>query len=113
MVYALYDYQAENKDELNLMEGDIIMVTELDNGDDVDWWVGYAKNKMNVRGKFPKNFVSYMFQFKNDRYLISTTKHEVYRMGNMTECLGTFNDLTNVLTDGNGDEYDWNGAVLL
>ena len=113
MVYALYDYQAENKDELNLMEGDIIMVTELDNGDDADWWVGYAKNKMNVRGKFPKNFVSYMFQFKNDRYLISTTKHEVYRMGNMTECLGTFNDLTNVLTDGNGDEHDWNGAVLL
>ena len=35
------------------MEGDIIMVTELDNGDDVDWWVGYAKNKI-VRGKFPK-----------------------------------------------------------
>ena len=30
----------------------------------------------------------------------------------MTECLGTFNDLTNVLTDGNGDEHDWNGAVL-
>ena len=113
MVYAMHDYQAQKEDELNLVQGDTIMVTEIDYGDDVYWWVGFTKSNMNTTGKFPKRFVSYMFRFKDDTYLISTEKHEVYRMESMAECLGTFNDLSNVLTDFNGNEHDWSGGELL
>ena len=113
MVYALHNYAAENEGELNLEKGDIVMVTEVDNGDGVGWWRGYAKGKENVIGKFSTKFVSYMLQFKTNRYLITTTEHEVYRMENLTECLGKFNDLTNVLTDVDGNKHDWSGAVLL
>jgi len=49
---ALYDYDAENPDDLSFKEGDIIMV--LDQSDPSGWWEGEIGGKT---GFFPSNFV--------------------------------------------------------
>jgi hypothetical protein len=113
MVYILYDYEAQNEDELSLTEGGFVMVTELGNGEDDDWWTGYLKNGETVTGTFPKNYVSLMLEYENKKYLISTDTNEVYNMNDMDECLGVFDDSTYVLTDTEGNAQDWTSAVLL
>ena len=113
MVYVLYDYEAENDDELNLTEGSFVMVTELGSAEDADWWRGFLKDNTSKYGTFPKNYVSLMLQYENNKYLISTDTNEVYKMDDMEECLGVFDDATYFLTDINGEEQDWTSAVLL
>eukprot|EP00026_Physarum_polycephalum_P002600 Phypoly_transcript_02607.p1 GENE.Phypoly_transcript_02607~~Phypoly_transcript_02607.p1 ORF type:complete len:872 (+),score=218.83 Phypoly_transcript_02607:31-2616(+) len=51
-VRALYDFEAENEDELNMRQGDI--VTVLSKEDD-NWWEGELPT--GARGKFPTNYV--------------------------------------------------------
>ena len=53
MVYVLYDYVAENEDELNLNEGDFVKVTELGTEEDMDWWNGYYQDLASTE-LFPK-----------------------------------------------------------
>ena len=50
-VIAMYDYEAQGDQELDLEEGDIITVIAKE--DDV-WWCGQSKGKM---GMFPSNYV--------------------------------------------------------
>ncbi|KAI8078836.1 uncharacterized protein BX664DRAFT_380965 [Halteromyces radiatus] len=50
-VVALYDFQAVNADELNLREGDTILVTKRD---DSGWWEGVLNG---TPGIFPANYV--------------------------------------------------------
>ena len=50
-VIALYDYESQGDQELDLEEGDIITVIAKE--DDV-WWCGQSKGKM---GMFPSNYV--------------------------------------------------------
>jgi hypothetical protein len=49
---ALYDYAAENPDDLSFKEGDIINV--MDKSDPSGWWQGELNG---VSGFFPSNFV--------------------------------------------------------
>jgi len=49
---ALYDYDAENSDDLSFKEGDLINV--LDQSDPSGWWEGEFNGKV---GFFPSNFV--------------------------------------------------------
>ncbi|CAO3597285.1 unnamed protein product [Absidia cylindrospora] len=51
-VVALYDFEAVNADELNLKEGDIILVTKRD---DSGWWEGVLNG---TPGIFPANYVN-------------------------------------------------------
>jgi len=51
-VKALYDFDAESKDELTFREGDIITVLAKD---DANWWDGQLSS--GSRGKFPTNYV--------------------------------------------------------
>lgn len=53
-VVALYDFQAVNADELNLQEGDTILVTKRD---DSGWWEG----KFWLVSLFPLMFYSLSF----------------------------------------------------
>ena len=46
-----FDYDAEEKDELNLREGDIIQILSQEDG---GWWEGLCNGKQGV---FPSNFV--------------------------------------------------------
>lgn len=50
-VIAMYDYIANNEDELNFSKGQLINVL---NKDDPDWWQGEING---VTGLFPSNYV--------------------------------------------------------
>ncbi|KAJ3446286.1 sh3 and f-bar domain-containing protein [Anaeramoeba flamelloides] len=52
-VQALYDYQAEGSGELSLAEGDVLVITALDDG----WYVGYIENGDGTEGSFPGNYI--------------------------------------------------------
>ena len=51
MARVTYDYTAENDDELNLTEGDMVKVLDQE---EEGWWRGELKGKIGV---FPSNFV--------------------------------------------------------
>lgn len=51
MARVTYDYLAENDDELNLTEGDMVKVLDQE---EEGWWRGELKGKIGV---FPSNFV--------------------------------------------------------
>ena len=51
---ALYDYEAEDEDELNMQAGDVIV--ELDQYH-TDWWSG-TNERTGETGTFPSNYVS-------------------------------------------------------
>ncbi|CAG8576490.1 4893_t:CDS:2 [Diversispora eburnea] len=50
---ALYDYDAQSREEISIKEGDIIEVTNRDIGS--GWWEGILNGK---RGQFPANYVT-------------------------------------------------------
>ncbi|KAJ6245244.1 sh3 and f-bar domain-containing protein [Anaeramoeba flamelloides] len=50
---ALYDYQAEGSGELSLAEGDVIVITGLDDG----WYIGYIEGGDGTEGSFPGNYI--------------------------------------------------------
>lgn len=50
-VIAMYDYTANNEDELSFSKGQLINVL---NKDDADWWQGEING---VTGLFPSNYV--------------------------------------------------------
>lgn len=55
---ALYDYDAQNEDELSLRKGQVVEVLSEDakiSGDE-GWWIGKIDDKVGI---FPSNFVSY------------------------------------------------------
>ncbi|KAH8420560.1 hypothetical protein KR009_011459 [Drosophila setifemur] len=54
---ALYDYEAQGEDELNLRRGQIVIVLSTDSevSGDVGWWTGKIGDKVGV---FPKDFVT-------------------------------------------------------
>lgn len=51
-VVALYDFEAAHPEELNLHEGDVIVVTKKD---DSGWWEGTLNGQFGI---FPSNYVS-------------------------------------------------------
>ena len=51
MARVTFDYEAENEDELNLTEGDMVKVLDQE---EEGWWKGELKGKIGV---FPSNFV--------------------------------------------------------
>ncbi|XP_032808775.1 arf-GAP with SH3 domain, ANK repeat and PH domain-containing protein 2-like isoform X2 [Petromyzon marinus] len=53
-VKAKYDCQADQKDELTFMKGDIIVV---EREDDDEWWSGYVEGVPARRGAFPVSFI--------------------------------------------------------
>ena len=53
---VVYEYKAENPDELYLNVGDVIVVLDQ-NLEDMGWWKGDLNGKIGV---FPDNFVELM-----------------------------------------------------
>lgn len=56
VVYALFDFIAEESDEITLWKGEPVIVLEKDEGYDDGWWKG--RTIRNEVGIFPSNFVS-------------------------------------------------------
>ena len=55
-VHVLYNFEAQNEGELELKEGEEIMVLEKGVKENSEWWLG--ENKQGVSGYFPHNYVS-------------------------------------------------------
>ncbi|XP_077973395.1 intersectin-1-like isoform X1 [Styela clava] len=53
-VMAMYDYTAQNDDEITFARGALISVTDRS---DADWWKGFLKNNSTTDGLFPRNYV--------------------------------------------------------
>ncbi|XP_072259748.1 arf-GAP with SH3 domain, ANK repeat and PH domain-containing protein 1-like isoform X1 [Pyxicephalus adspersus] len=53
-VKALFDCTADREDELTFSIGEIIVVTEEEDG---NWWSGYIDGQLHRRGVFPASFV--------------------------------------------------------
>lgn len=61
-VYALWDYKAQNPDELTFSEGDTITILRRQDDSETEWWwarlednEGYVpRNLLGVRKKFPE-----------------------------------------------------------
>lgn len=60
LVQAIYDYQGENNDELNITKGDIITVTQTPDG---GWFEGTLNG---LTGWFPSNYVVPIDNVPND-----------------------------------------------
>ena len=54
IVYALYDYDAQNDDELTFHEGDIIQVLRKGDENEKEWWWSKIGNN---EGYVPRNLV--------------------------------------------------------
>ena len=50
---ALYDYEADDEDEISFKEGDVIEVTEVDG----EWTTGKLAD--GSEGMFPSNYIKY------------------------------------------------------
>lgn len=59
-VKVLFDYDAEQDDELNLKVGDVVTNVSIQDG---GWWEGELRGK---RGMFPENFVERIQNVKDD-----------------------------------------------
>jgi len=51
---ALYDCDADNDDELNFVEGEIMVIVREE---EEEWWEGYVESQPSRRGVFPTTFV--------------------------------------------------------
>lgn len=56
---ALYDCNADNDDELDFKEGEIIVILN-ERTDDENWMEGMVENDSSRRGMFPVSFVHMM-----------------------------------------------------
>lgn len=71
-VYALWDYKAQNPDELAFSEGDAITILRRQDDSETEWW--WARLEDN-EGYVPRNLLGvktkYVFRLGQGRQLIS------------------------------------------
>lgn len=73
-VRALYSWSGESKDDLGFVEGDLIDVLNVGDG---NWWTGRLKRN-RVVGLFPRNFVEYV---NNDQETVEKPSSLVSDLG--------------------------------
>ena len=54
VIYALWDYEPQNEDELPLKEGDCMTVIRREDEDEVEWWWARLNEK---EGYVPRNLL--------------------------------------------------------
>ncbi|XP_069787114.1 apoptosis-stimulating of p53 protein 2-like isoform X2 [Narcine bancroftii] len=59
IVYALWDYESQNEDELSFKEGDCMSVIRREDGDEIEWWwtrrsEGEGYGARNLLGLYPR-----------------------------------------------------------
>ncbi|KYO43539.1 apoptosis-stimulating of p53 protein 2 isoform X1 [Alligator mississippiensis] len=54
VIYALWDYEAENNDELSMKEGDCMTVLRREDEDEIEWWWARLNDK---EGYVPRNLL--------------------------------------------------------
>uniref|UniRef100_A0A8C7E974 Tumor protein p53 binding protein 2 n=1 Tax=Nothoprocta perdicaria TaxID=30464 RepID=A0A8C7E974_NOTPE len=54
VIYCLWDYEAQNDDELSMKEGDCMTVLRREDGDEIEWWWARLNDK---EGYVPRNLL--------------------------------------------------------
>ena len=52
IVYAVFDYEAENADELSFRDGDHVVIVRKGDDQEIDWW--WARNGEDREGYVPR-----------------------------------------------------------
>lgn len=55
-VYAVYDYNAQNSDELSFKCGELLRILSKSEEDEPEWW--WATNSQQQKGYVPRNLLS-------------------------------------------------------
>eukprot|EP00949_MAST-11_sp_MAST-11-sp1_P000874 g874.t1 len=114
--FALYDYEAEEDDEMTLVAGAEIAVTEKDDSSE-GWWTGrLATGK--AEGAFPMNYVYCVLAFKGIEYMLMPETQEVFSTdANDDEennaLMGKWDSEEKVLIKPDGVKEEWKSATLL
>lgn len=53
VVYAVYDYDAQNSDEMSFKDGDRVSILRRGDDQEVDWW--WARSENGTEGYVPRN----------------------------------------------------------
>ncbi|XP_056136569.1 apoptosis-stimulating of p53 protein 2-like [Lampris incognitus] len=61
VVYALWDYQVEQEDELGFQEGDCLTVLQRDDGEESEWWWARCGDR---EGYIPRNLLGLYLRIK-------------------------------------------------
>jgi len=93
---ALYDFKAQAKGDLNLAEGDTVIVTK---SDDSGWWVGESKSG---EGRFPSNYIE---EFRS-AFFVAIAEYESTTASELTLKEGDKIKLTEVDASG-----WWKGTI--
>jgi cytoplasmic FMR1 interacting protein len=109
LAYVLYDYEANDDDELSFQEGQFIEVTEKHED---DWWYGRIQGG-HQSGMFPMNYVSRVLQHEGTKYLMHIGSNEIFAPDDQDVCLGIFDEAGQTLIDLSGKVISWASAKLL
>lgn len=52
VIYGLWDYEAQNDDELSMKEGDCMTILRREDEDEIEWWWA----RLNEEGLFPATY---------------------------------------------------------
>lgn len=59
VIYALWDYTAENPDELSFREGDCMTIVRREDEDEIDWWWARLGD---TEGYIPRNLLGVSYE---------------------------------------------------
>lgn len=65
-VYALWDYEAQNQDELSFSEGDAVTILRRQDDSETEWW--WARLEDN-EGYVPRNLLGVMTVTNQDQHI--------------------------------------------
>ena len=54
VIYGLWDYEAQNDDELSMKEGDCMTILRREDEDEIEWWWARLNDK---EGYVPRNLL--------------------------------------------------------
>uniref|UniRef100_A0A672V7W0 Tumor protein p53 binding protein 2 n=1 Tax=Strigops habroptila TaxID=2489341 RepID=A0A672V7W0_STRHB len=90
VIYGLWDYEAQNDDELSMKEGDCMTILRREDEDEIEWWWARLNDK---EGYVPRNLLGVSpccFQLKNPAHYVEFTQHYSHasRLGSVSKSRG-------------------------
>lgn len=90
VIYGLWDYEAQNDDELSMKEGDCMTILRREDEDEIEWWWARLNDK---EGYVPRNLLGVSpcyFQLKTPAHYVEFTQHysHAFRLGAISKSRG-------------------------
>lgn len=80
VIYGLWDYEAQNDDELSMKEGDCMTILRREDEDEIEWWWARLNDK---EGYVPRNLLGvspWYFQSEKKNHLTMWSIHSIILM---------------------------------